>query len=149
MNTLSSTFNCVAGLSDHHAGLEMMLGATVLGACLLEKGVFLDDQGMDQDVAHGMPVSQVAGLLAQIEQLHTGLGDGSATYFMQGHAARMGWVAKRALPADQAISLEDLTYAFPALGVKVEETPMALKWVLVRAKEAGEVIGWQDLRAPT
>ncbi|MBE0471257.1 MAG: N-acetylneuraminate synthase family protein [Methyloprofundus sp.] len=147
MCSLANMFGVPVGLSDHHAGTEMLLSATALGASLLEKGVFLDDQPMDQDVAHGMPVSQVAKLLKQIKLIHEGLGSGLPNYFNHGHPARMGWIARRDLPIGHIIRLEDLTYAFPGVGVKVEETPLALGWRLVQDKQAGEVIAWQDLKA--
>jgi sialic acid synthase SpsE len=125
---LRDTFGCPAGLSDHHHGAEMLFAAAALGADVLEKGVFPDDVVRDQDVAHGLAISELADVLDRIHKVHDALhgpmplepGSGA------GHPARMGLIAARDLPAGHVLSHDDVTFAFPAIGMPVEQIEQAV-----------------------
>jgi sialic acid synthase SpsE len=145
METLRQTFGCQVGLSDHHAGTEMLLAATVMDVAVLEKGVYPDGVEMDQGIYHAMPVSQVGETLKQIQQIHAALGDGRAPLETQPHRARMGLVAKTDLPAGAVLSLDMVDFAFPALGIGAQAWPEVDKAVLKHPVADGSVIRWSDL----
>ncbi|MFO7727444.1 MAG: N-acetylneuraminate synthase family protein [Desulfonatronovibrio sp.] len=146
MKTMAQAFKVPVGLSDHHAGNEMLLAATTLGAAVLEKGLCQDDKALDQDVAHAMRFSQVEPALRQIQMIHQALGDGERNPAgIIPHQARMGLIAARDLAKGEEISMGDLSYAFPALGIKVEYTQEIVGSHLINHKRAGEVINWQDI----
>lgn len=42
MVTIQKKFDCIVGLSDHSEGIEAVIGAVALGACLIEKHITLD-----------------------------------------------------------------------------------------------------------
>lgn len=145
MQTLQQTFGCLTGLSDHHAGTEMLLAATVMDVAVLEKGVYMDGAAMDQGVYHSMPVSQVADTLNQIRQIHAALGDGRAPLEAKPHRARMGLVAKQDLPVGAVLSLDVVDFAFPALGIGAQAWSEVDKTVLTKPLTRGQVIHWSHL----
>lgn len=146
MQTMGQAFNCSYGLSDHHAGTEMCLAAAVLGAKVIEKGVYLE-RADDQDVYHGMPVSGVKSLLNQIQMVSSALGSGVKVLRRDRvpYSSRMGLVAKRNLKAGEVLNAEDLDYAFPVAGICVEHTELALGFALTKSLSLGEPITWSHL----
>jgi sialic acid synthase SpsE len=140
-------FRCPVGLSDHHAGVEMLFAAIALGASVVEKGVFPDDLERDQDVAHGLPVSRLADTVRQCAHVSAALqpppADAPAP---AGHPARMGLVAARALAAGHRLREDDVTFAFPAVGIAVQDVNEAIGLPLVRPVAAGTPIEWPMLQ---
>jgi sialic acid synthase SpsE len=147
LSALQEAFDCPVGLSDHHAGDEMMFAAIALGACVIEKGVCADEQGFDQDVHHAMRVSDVEEIWGKCLNIHEALGS-KMRYLERDRpkpTARMGLVALGDLKGGEAISLETVDFAFPAKGIPTEYWSLVEGWTLKHDKAAGKVIGWDDL----
>lgn len=149
MTTLGVVFGVPFGLSDHHSGDEMLYAATALGASLLEKGVCPDAQDDEQDAAHALPISKVPDVLEKINSIHAALGSGRRELPRQRNKqmSRMGLVAGADLDVGEKISLEKISFAFPAKGIDVEYWKVVDGWKATRNIKAGEVICWQDLDA--
>ncbi|MBE0471680.1 MAG: N-acetylneuraminate synthase family protein [Methyloprofundus sp.] len=146
MQTLKKTFGVQVGLSDHHAGNEMLLAATALGAVVLEKGVYMDGGVLDQGVYHSMPVSEVAQVSKQIGLVFQALGTGEATLKVVPHRARMGLVAKKNLGIGEGLSLENVSFAFPVLGIGAEHWEQVESCKLASPIKKGDVIHWEDIQ---
>lgn len=145
--TLQKTFDCPVGLSDHHAGNEMMYAAVALGASVIEKGVCSDEQEHDQDVYHAMRVSDVEHVLSKCMNIYEAMGS-SMRYLERNRPkpiARMGLIAKRDLQVGETVSIETVDFAFPARGVPSENWSLVKGWTLKSQKTVGDVIGWEDL----
>lgn len=149
LTRLAGLFDGPIGLSDHHAGPEMLYAATALGCRVLEKGVCADDQNSDQDVYHALPVGQLADTLRICATIHAGLGDADAAYPPPAArpAARMGLVAARDLTVGATLDLDSVRFAFPTLGIPVEDWDRAAARTLGRPLVAGQPIAWDDLDA--
>lgn len=147
MVTLGRSLGLPFGLSDHHGGEEMLYAATALGASLLEKGVCPDDLDGEQDVAHALPIGQVARVLRSCDTIHAALGREYRPLDRNRprKLSRMGLVAARDLAPDEPISLETVRFAFPAHGVGVEEWEEAVGRSLAHPVAAGQPVGWHDL----
>jgi sialic acid synthase SpsE len=140
-------FACPVGLSDHHAGVEMLFAAIALGASVVEKGVYPDEVERDQDVAHGLPASRLADTVRQCANVSAALQPPPAgAPAPAGHPARMGLVAARALAAGHRLREGDVTFAFPAVGIPVQEVNDAIGLQLVRPVAAGTPIEWPMLQ---
>jgi sialic acid synthase SpsE len=150
LQTFRAIYGFPVGLSDHHAGEEMLYAATALGAAILEKGVCRDDNPADQDVAHALPLSQVAEAMRKCANIHAALG--APMRYLRAdapkHNQRMGLVAARALRAGDALSLESVEFAWPNLGIHVEHWELVRNWRARRDLQAGAVIRWQDVDPP-
>ena len=147
MTTLADAFSCLAGLSDHFAGAEMLYAATVMGAAVLEKGVCPDDMGDEQDGAHALPVSHIAEVLSRIEMFHRALGDGQRKLSRnrKKYHSRMGLVSGRPLEPGDKISLDTVRFAFPAKGIGTEHWGEVRNWRIRKVLPAGQPIDWCDV----
>lgn len=147
LKTFQEAFNCPVGLSDHHCDDEMMYAAVALGASVIEKGVFADDQEMDQDVYHSMRVSDVGPIWRKCLNVYEALGS-KMRYLERDRekpAARMGLVSRRDIYAGEKVSLDSVEFAFPAKGVPSEHWSLVDGWKLKSDTAAGRVINWSDL----
>lgn len=147
MPELGRRFSVPYGLSDHFAGVEMIFLAVAMGASVLEKGVCADGATADIDLAHALPLSRVPQLLEAMALAYESLG---AT--MRADPAissrprdRMGLVAARDLHPGERLELACVRFAFPAIGIPVEDWDAVEGGVLVAPVAAGQPIGSGDL----
>lgn len=149
IKTLANTFHTPVGLSDHHAGTEMLMAATVMGASLLEKGLCEDNAALDQDVTHALPLGKVSEVLQQIELYHSALGSGMKEAEIERHPARMGLVAKTALKKGDVLTLDNVFFAFPAVGISVINWDEVAGQCLSSDLPEGQPIQWFNLMPAT
>ena len=111
------------GLSDHHHGEEILYAATALGCRVLEKGVCPTQNANDQDVYHALPVDRLSDVISACHNIHTAMGAAHAAYPApaQRPVARMGLVTQQRLEPGDMISLDTVRFAFPTLGIPVEQ----------------------------
>lgn len=144
---LAAAFGCPLGLSDHHSGEEMLYAATALGCRVLEKGVCPDDMTADQDVFHALPVGQLAEVVGKSDNIFAALGDSRAAYAPPPArpAARMGLVTAGAIKAGERITPETVRFAFPTLGIPVEEWDRVAGRRFASDLPADTPIGWEHV----
>ena len=123
MLELGRRHQCCYGLSDHFAGTEMMLIAAALGAHVVEKGICPDGTAPDIDISHALPLSKVGHAVEGVRMAYEAMGNPVRTIpAMQPRPRdRMGLVAARDLEAGDPIDVTNVTFAFPTLGVPVED----------------------------
>lgn len=147
LETLRQVFERPVGLSDHHAGEEMLYAAVALGAHSVEKGIIPDDMGEDQDVYHALPVSMFEEVSAKCRRIQIALGD-NMRYLRRDskkHPYRMGLVASRDVSRGEVLNLTNVRFAFPAKGIPVEHWDIVEGWHVRCGLNDGQVIGWQDV----
>jgi sialic acid synthase SpsE len=146
--TLHESFGVPVGLSDHHAGDEMLYAAVAMGAVLVEKGVCLDDSAPDIDLAHALPVSELGPVLTRCRNIAAALGSRSAPLASEkrNEPARMGLVARRDVRAGERVSLETVDFAWPALGIPVECFDIVAGWCFASDVAARAIIDWTHVR---
>lgn len=148
--TLANVFRCPSGLSDHHAGTDMMLAAVALGACVVEKGVRPDDVSGDLDLAHTAPVGEVESIVERLSSVWRALGDPMRT--LPSHrprpADRMAMVAAARIAEGQSLDESNVRFAIaaPMEALGAEEWDRLQGWVTARELEEGQVVCWSDLR---
>jgi sialic acid synthase SpsE len=146
---LAEKFDGPLGLSDHHAGEEMLYAATVLGCRVLEKGLCADNNGDDQDVFHALPIAMLAEVIRKCRNIHAALGDADNAYAPPAErpAARMGIVAGKDLASGETIDIKTVRFAFPTLGIPVEEWDQVNQSRLKVPVAAGQPIEWHHVDA--
>lgn len=150
LQTFRAIYGFPVGLSDHHAGEEMLYAAAALGAAVLEKGVCRDDNPPDQDVAHALPIGQLADVVRKCANIHAALGSPMRRLRRDAprHNQRMGLVAARDLAAGQPLTLDAVDFAWPNLGIHVEHWELVANWRVRRDLARGRIIRWQDVEPP-
>lgn len=144
---LGKLFGLPVGLSDHHHGEEMLYAATALGCRLLEKGVFSADSAGDQDVYHALSVDRLQHVMGLCFNIHAALGEAHAAYAAPAErsAGRMGLVAGRHLQPGDTLTLDNVRFAFPTLGIPVEHWDEVAGAPVSREIAANTPLDWDDV----
>jgi len=148
IQTMKQMFSCPIGLSDHYDGTEVMYAAIALGANVIEKGITPDELLIDQDVSHALPVSQVQNVVRKCNEIYQALGNGIRTWNKENqiHPARMGLIAKKDLTEGEELSIENVDFAWPALGIPVEHWPRVNGSVIEKPVKKYSIIRWSDVK---
>lgn len=151
MVTLGDMFEVPVGLSDHHAGDEMMYAAVALGASVVEKGVCDDAAPYDQDVAHAMRLSEVKTVVSKCRNVYEALGDNIRRFDESNLPRRVDRLGLKALvsvnPGD-VLSLSNTGFAWPAKGIGAEYWSVTEGLRFTRHVEPGKPISWNDVEHP-
>lgn len=128
MAHMSRVFSCPVGLSDHHRGLDMLPLAVALGACVIEKGLIVDDATTDIDIAHALPISRLREALDTLHQSWSALGKQVRPdeEVPLDPVDRMCIIANRDIESGQTIERSMLDFAFPPLGIGVENLDLVV-----------------------
>ncbi len=147
MLSLSAACNTFFGLSDHHKGTEMLIAATSMGAQIIEKGVHPAGLENEQDLMHAMSLSQVKSINESIQNVFNAMGNGEDRDLSNKppYKSRMCLVAKMDLPLGEKLSRENVTFAFPPLGIGCEYWPTIEGKTLIKALNKGDVINWDNI----
>ena len=147
MLTLGVACKSYYGLSDHHHGSEMLIAATAMGAQIIEKGVHPKNQVNEQDQMHAMSVGDVKSIHNASQNVFNAMGNGEDRDLTdkQPYRSRMCLVAKLDLPSGEKLTLENVTFSFPPLGVGCEHWPNVSGKPLIKALKKGDVITWNDI----
>lgn len=147
MPELGRRFGVPHGLSDHFAGIEMIPIGVAMGASVLEKGVCADDSTADIDLAHALPLSRVPQLLETMALAYESMGVTMRADPATSHRPRdrMGLVAARDLHPGERLDLAGARFAFPAVGIPVEDWDAVVGRVLAVPVAAGQPISSSDL----
>lgn len=143
-------YGCAYGLSDHHPGIAMFPLAVALGASVIEKGVCSDGAAGDIDLAHALPLSGVPRALEAIRAAHEAIGDADLAQraALARPADRMGLVAARDLQPGDVVSLQTMRFAFPTVGIPVEDWDVVAGRRLACPVPAGTPVQPDHLQAP-
>jgi sialic acid synthase SpsE len=145
LDVFAGMFDCPVGLSDHHAGPEMLYAAAARDVSVLEKGICVDNPSEDQDIGHALPVGRFAEVKTVCDTIWSGLGQPQVPIVTEKKIARMGLVARRDLAAGEVVSEATSDFAFPAVGVPVEYWALVQGWRIRRNIAARTPIRWGDL----
>ena len=128
MKTLQKTFNYNVGLSDHHDGNEMLYAATALGAVIVEKGVCVDRNKINQDVAHSIQIDELKEVNKKIQNISRGLGNGIRylNRSREKYSSRMGIIAKKNIKNGERITLKNIKFAWPIKYIGSEDIDQIL-----------------------
>lgn len=147
LTTLHRIFDRPVGLSDHHAGEEMLYAAVALGANAVEKGIIPDNMGEDGDVYHALPIGMFEEVLAKCRRIHTALG-ANMRYLRRDrekYISRMGIVAAKDFSPGESLTLEGVRFSYPAKGIPVEHWEIVEGWRVRGDIARGHVIRWRDV----
>lgn len=134
MRTLADTFGTPVGYSDHTAGIEVAIGATALGAVVIEKHLTLDHNLYGPDHAASLEPAELRAMISAIRNVERALGDGikqpSPSERENLVSARRSLVAARPIRAGEIFDDDNVAAKRPANGL----SPM--RWDEIAGKPA-------------
>lgn len=118
------------GYSDHSLGIEAILGAVALGACVIEKHFTLDRSMPGPDHAFSADPKELKNLVQSVRRMETMLGSDKlvpspSEIEMRGQFRR-SIVAAKDLPAGHILKRDDLVLKRPGTGLKANEIPQLI-----------------------
>lgn len=118
--TLSRTFGCLTGLSDHSAGSAVPVGAVALGARMVEKHLTLRRADGGPDGAFSMEPEEFAAMVRDIRALEKALG--SSEYYLTPtqqveHEGSRSLFAVRDIAAGETLTAENVRSIRPGCGL--------------------------------
>jgi sialic acid synthase SpsE len=149
--TYLEAFGLPVGLSDHHVGVEMLYMAIALGATVLEKGVHVDAEELDQDISHSMALADLPQVMRKVHECWQAMGKPARDpkdriEGVIGTSQRQCLVAKRDLVAGDTISFDNVRFAFPCRGIPVEHWDLVEGWRLTSEIPAGRPLQWTHVQ---
>ena len=146
---LRQTFGYPVGFSDHTIGISIPLASVVLGSCVIEKHFTLDKElpGWDHEVSANPEEMKI--IVEESRNIVRALG----TYRrIVGKAEeekklkfRRSVVAGRGLEKGHILTVEDLAFKRPGLGILPDEVRYVAGRKLKRDIEDDELIHWDDM----
>lgn len=139
------------GLSDHSRGIEMSIAAIALGAVAIEKHLTFSRGMYGSDAFNALEPSEFRALCKAVKNVWSALqnpvdkNDISELLDMRA-IFQKGIYAKRELPEGHKLSLNDVAFLKPILGVPVEQIDSVIGRKLARRIEQGSFISLGDLR---
>lgn len=147
---LAAELTCTVGYSDHTIGIQACLAAVALGARIIEKHFTLDKHYSDfRDHQLSADLPEMAELVRRVAEVSVLLGTGEKVLqeneVQAERLIRRSIVAAADLPAGHRVTLEDLTWIRPAIGLPPGEEASVVGRRLKRALTFGEPILLEDL----
>ena len=143
ISSLALALNLPIGYSDHTLGLDAVMAAVALGACLIEKHFTLDKETSDfRDHRLSADPNEMRDLVQRCRMVHGMLGTGEKQ--MQPcersgvDAMRRSIVAACSRPAGHILTAADLTWTRPAGGLAPGQEHQLLGTALRRDVAAGD-----------
>ncbi len=145
---LRDAFGCPVGFSDHTEGVIAAIGATVLGACMIEKHFTLDKNLDGPDHRFSADPEELKLLVSSVRNIEKQLGCaaiGPTPVEEQNRQQFMlSCVASTELPAGHVIVAKDIEFRRPGTGLR----PKSASWVegrtLARSVSAGTPFAIED-----
>jgi len=126
MLAIKEKFGVKVGYSDHTQGIEVAIGATALGAQLIEKHFTLDRTLPGPDHKASLEPSELKAMVAAIRNIEIALGDGNkhptANELRNVAIARKSLVAARPIKEGEIFTADNLGVKRPGSGI----SPMRL-----------------------
>jgi len=143
MRTLSDAFGLPVGFSDHSVGPTAAIGATILGACWIEKHFTLDRNLEGPDHWFSIDPTELEDLLKSVRDVEKMVGSSAITPTSEEAISRrdfrLSCKAKQNLEAGTIVSGKDIVFQRPGTGYapKYEDFLVGLK--LTHPIHAGEL----------
>ncbi|WP_249119598.1 N-acetylneuraminate synthase family protein [Bradyrhizobium sp. AUGA SZCCT0158] len=151
LQTYLSTFGVPVGLSDHHVGLEALYLSIALGATVLEKGVHVAADELDQDISHSAALDDLPRILRSVYESWQAMGKPARDPKAKidgviGTSQRQCVVAKHDLKPGSVVSFDTVRFAFPCKGIPVEYWDLVAGWTITSPVAAGTPVQWHNVQ---
>jgi N-acetylneuraminate synthase/N,N'-diacetyllegionaminate synthase len=145
---LREAFGCPVGFSDHTEGIIAAIGATVLGACMIEKHFTLDKNLPGPDHWFSADTDEFRALVSGVRAIEKQLGTsvvGPTKKEMSSRAQTiLSCVANKDLPTAHRLRLDDISFRRPGTGLQPKHMSFLLGRTLSHEVNSGHVFTMKD-----
>ena len=124
MNTLKDAFKLPVGYSDHTLGIEVAIAAVAMGAKVIEKHFTTDNTLEGPDHKASLEPAALKQMVLSIRNIEEALGDGvkkcRENEKNTRDVARKSIVASQVIKKGELITIEEVTFKRPGLGISPE-----------------------------
>ena len=149
MQTMGRAFRFPVGYSDHTAGIEVVLAAVALGACVIEKHFTLDRNLPGPDHRASLEPEELMAMVRGVRIIERALGRydkaPSPSELPMRSLVRRSLTALQNIPAGVRIAQNMIGIRRPGTGIEPGCLSQVLGRVATRAIEADEPITWDHL----
>ena len=149
MEILKNAFKLSVGFSDHTAGIHIPVAAIALGAQVIEKHFTIDKNLPGPDQAGSMTPDELRLLRKAADEVWKASGDGWKVMTEDeknvAKMARRSIVAKKNISEGEVISLENVTFKRPALGVEAKYSKHFLEKRTRSSLKRDSYLNWSDV----
>jgi sialic acid synthase SpsE len=148
LKTYQNAFDVLTGYSDHSFGDVVILGATALGGCVVEKHFTLNKKDIGPDHPHSMDVSEFKTMIDRVRQLEMALGS-TRKYVVEEEretviVQRRGLYANKKIFKGEIINEDAIVELRPALGILPKFKNVVIGKVANTDIEFGDPIYWDN-----
>jgi N-acetylneuraminate synthase/N,N'-diacetyllegionaminate synthase len=148
ISTLARNFDCPVGLSDHTDGVVAAIGSLALGACMIEKHFTLDKDLPGPDHRFSADPVEFRGLVDSVRMMEKSLGSPelapASSEELGRRNYRLSCVAAYQLSAGHHLTVSDVAFRRPGVGLPPKAVDGLIKRKLVRNVQAGHVFSVED-----
>lgn len=142
--TYSRTFGIPVGLACHYRGDELLYMCVGLGVNLLEKGVVDDPDRVEQDIVSALAVSELPEVIRKIRNCWDALGQKLPVIREpRDFTSWKCFVALRKIKKGETVSLENVSFAWPPAGIRVEFWDLIKDIPVLNDIESGFPLEWK------
>lgn len=149
MDTMRQLFGVPVGYSDHSIGFSIPLAAVTLGAVAIEKHFTLDKNMPGWDHKVSADPAEMRVICSEAKRIHAALGSSnpelSADEVRKAEHFRRSIVTSRKVKKGDTLTLDNLFFKRPGVGIKPNELRYVLNRVAKRDIDADELVNWDDL----
>jgi sialic acid synthase SpsE len=148
IETYKRMFDVPIGLSCHYRGDEILYAAVGCGVDFIEKGAVEDPDRVEQEVVSATRLADLKSVVAKLRASWEALGSAKEPSVKEPRdlSVRKGLVALRPIQAGEALTLENVGFAWPPLGIPVAAWDFVAGQSAGRAFELNQPIHWSDVR---
>jgi len=144
MQTISRTFGCQVGLSDHSEGTVAAVGATLLGACWIEKHFTTDRNLPGPDHWFSSDPEEMARLVRDVRAAEKMMGNPALTSedaeeFSQTNY-RLSCVALKGFKSGHTLTEDDIDYQRPGHGLRPSNAHLLIGRTLTQDVQRAEIL---------
>jgi N-acetylneuraminate synthase len=149
MEAMRTLFGVPVGYSDHSLGFSVPLAAVALGAPVLEKHFTLDKNMPGWDHKVSADPAEMKIICTEARRIHAALGspspDLSPEEKKKAEHFRRSIVTSKPVKKGDVLTLDNLFFKRPGIGIKPNELKYVLNRVAKRDIPEDELVNWDDL----
>jgi sialic acid synthase SpsE len=144
IQSLSKSFKCPVGFSDHTLGQVAAITAVGLGATIFEKHYTLDKKGAGPDHFYALEPDELKSYISAIREAHEALGSGEKQMLPKERelGRREGLYLARNMAKGEIITAADILIRRPAVGLRARYANAVVGATIIQKVEKDQPLSW-------